>query len=478
MTKNTAHIAIVGGGFSGTLATVHLVKLLTETKSAAKIYLIEKTNKLAKGIAYDTHCDLHLLNVIAQEMSAFPAEKDHFINWLSKRFSAVSPSAFISRKIYGEYITEILETAIATKGEGVEIEFVSDEAVELSADEKQLILASGRAIDVDRVVLATGNFEPTAFAANSGATTSDVYVNNPWSHDALNNLSPNDNILLIGTGLTSVDVAVQLYGAGHKGIITAISRHGLLPNRHRVFNRIDGQVPAEALPSVLPTKLRELFSLVREKCDKAVCVDSDWRHVINEVRPQVQSVWKNFDITDKKRFLRHLRAHWEVVRHRIAPDVANIIDELREDYRLRIVAGRLQTITVDGNAAQVTMRLRKSGRVQTASYRRIINCTGPDLKITSTSDPLIKNLLNSQAVAADDLGLGIQLDEHGYAIKPNQMRSETILAIGNLRKGQLWETTAVPELRGQAADVAHQIVDSLFLGVVTRNAVERGITSV
>ena len=123
------------------------------------------------------------------------------------------------------------------------------------------------------------------------------------------------------------------------------------------------------------------------------------------------------------------------------------------------------------------MRLRRSGRVQTATYRRIINCTGPNIDLRATSDPFIQSLLQSGSIVADELGLGLQLDEKGYALKANNTRSETVLTIGALRKGQLWETTAVPELRAQAAQVAEQIAQTIACGVVTPNAVESSITS-
>ena len=331
MTKNTTHIAIVGGGFSGTLATIRLLKLLSERQSAAKIFLIEKTKKLAKGLAYDTQCDLHLLNVPAQDMSAFPEDRDNFVNWLSKRFSAVAPSAFVSRKIYGEYLSELFEQAVATKSTAVNLEVLNDAAASLSPDEKSLTLLSGKVIEIDRLILATGNFQPNTVVANEATAASGVYHNNPWAPEVLEGLSADDNILLIGTGLTMIDLAVQLHSAGHQGIVTAISRHGLLPNKHRVFNRIEGApaLSGSVLPSVFPTKVRELFSTIRAACQQVEnSGDSDWRIVINQLRPHTQTIWKNLDNADKKRFLRHARPLWEVLRHRMAPEVANIVEAI------------------------------------------------------------------------------------------------------------------------------------------------------
>lgn len=488
MTKNKVHIAIVGGGFSGTLATIRLVKLLTETKNAAKIFLIEKTRRLAKGVAYDTQCELHLLNVAAQDMSALPEDRDHFINWLSQRYSAVAPSAFVSRKIYGEYIAEFFQKTLTTLGSGavaasgsgsvaasgsgavyglasgVEVEIVDDEAVELSADEKQLKLASDRTIEIDRLVLATGHFQPTEVVSDAAVSGSGSYFNNPWAPEAIEGLSTHDNILLVGTGLTMVDLVVQLQAAGHQGIITAISRHGLLPNKHRVFNRIEGTTVSTALPTIFPSKVRELFSTIRTACEKASNTpDSDWRLVVNELRPHTQTIWKGMNISDRKRFLRHARPLWEVLRHRMAPEVAAVIESMREDYRLRIVAGRLLTAVVSGNCVEVTMRLRRSRRVQTATYRRIINCTGPNTDLRTTTDRFIKGLIENGAVVPDELGLGLQVGEHGYAMRSNGTRSESIITIGVLRKGQLWESLAVPELRVQAAQLADQIVRTTFV---------------
>ncbi|HEY9732388.1 MAG TPA: FAD/NAD(P)-binding protein [Drouetiella sp.] len=464
MTKNKVNIAIIGGGFSGTLATIRLVKLLTETQNAARIFLIEKTKRLAKGVAYDTQCDLHLLNVAAQDMSAFPEDRENFYNWLSQRYSAVAPSAFVSRKIYGEYVSELFQKTMQSLKGDVEVEVIDDEAIELSADEKHLSLASGRVLEIDRLVLATGQFQPNQVENTESLAGTGLYFNNPWAPEALEGLSSHDNILLIGTGLTMVDLAVQLNAAGHQGIITAISRHGLLPNKHRVFNRIEGATSEEFLPGVFPSNVRELFDIVRAACDKAnASTNSDWRLVVNQLRPHTQSIWKNLSVAEKRRFLRHIRPLWDVMRHRMAPEVASVIESMREDYRLRIVTARLLTSVISGNAVEVTMRLRKSRRVQTATYRRIINCTGPNMDLRIVDDRLIKCLLENGAVVADELGMGLKVDDHGYAIRANGTRSESVLTLGPLRKGQLWESIAVPELRVQAAQLAEQIVRTLFV---------------
>jgi uncharacterized NAD(P)/FAD-binding protein YdhS len=78
------------------------------------------------------------------------------------------------------------------------------------------------------------------------------------------------------------------------------------------------------------------------------------------------------------------------------------------------------------------------------------------------------NALRQQGlIQADTLGLGVLADMHGALIGHENEVSRHLFTLGPLRKGQLWETTAVPEIRVQAQALARRLLsefgDQAFL---------------
>ena len=224
-------IAIIGAGFSGSLLAVHLLRRSTPDD---RIYLVERSAGFGRGLAYATGNPHHLLNVRAGNMSALSDQPDHFLEWLralpENERAEVSVSedrlTFASRQLYGSYIQHILGREIWGAESAHRLYLVADEAVALhpSGEGFSLETGCGRCYDVDAVALAVGNFPP------EGDTRG--YIANPWSPAATADLEPDARMLLVGSGLTMVDMVVTLLEKGHRGPILAISRRGLLPRRH------------------------------------------------------------------------------------------------------------------------------------------------------------------------------------------------------------------------------------------------------
>ncbi len=83
------------------------------------------------------------------------------------------------------------------------------------------------------LVLAVGNFPPANLNIPGLCADSRRYVRSLWSATALRDIPKNGNVLLIGSGLTSVDLAVALKSEGFAGHIHILSRRGLMPQTHR-----------------------------------------------------------------------------------------------------------------------------------------------------------------------------------------------------------------------------------------------------
>lgn len=412
-------VAIVGAGYSGTVAAVEVAR----AAPGAEIFLVEKSGRFAAGAAYSTTSPGHLLNVRARNMSALADRPDHFSDWAAGR--GHDADDYVPRRDYHLYLAELLAGAPG-------VTRVTGEAA--AVEDGALVLASGERIGCDFVVLAGGNY-PSRLPALFGP----LAIDDPWSADGQAALARaaagGGDLLLVGTGLTMVDMAVSLEEAGFGGRITAVSRRGLVPRPHV-------SPPPAPLEREPPERLPDLVREVRSH--------PSWRASVDGLRPYSAALWQGLSEAEQRRFLCHLRPWWDVHRHRIAPAVAARIQAMRDDGRLEVAAGRI--VRVDGD--EVTIARRGGGEIR-RSFAAAVNCTGPQGDIRRVQDPLIRRLLDDGRARPDRLGLGLEVDRDSRVAGSGP--SPALYAIGPLSKGAFWEIVAVPDIRGQAAAVAKAI---------------------
>ncbi|MBF2051659.1 MAG: FAD/NAD(P)-binding protein [Elainella sp. C42_A2020_010] len=457
-------VAIIGGGFSGSMVATHLLS----AGIPLTVKLIEKRPEAGQGIAYSTSVDAHLLNVPVGKMSAFPDQPEHFLKWIHKTQPhgiAVDASAFVSRRLYGDYIQTTLREAIIHAAPFVRFERITEEAVgiEPSANGALIHLSTGESLYANKVVLATGNF-PAGLPAPLNYLSQKPYLRNAWSWNAVAQLNPDAAVLLVGTGLTMADMVISLYQQRHRGPIYAVSRHGLLPQRHQPTVARSACVDLEHGPATI----RGLFQQIRQEIKAAACNGQDWRSVVDGLRPITQSLWQKLPLTEQQRFLRHVKSYWEVHRHRIAPEVANVLDQLIQSGQLIHYAGRIQSCQPlnqpehgPEHGINITLRLRGTSQTITFTVDRIINCTGADCDYRRIQHPLFASLQEHRLIRPSALAIGIDTDANGAVIDADGNASSYLYTLGTARKASLWETTAVPELRVQAQDLAKEILQSL-----------------
>lgn len=437
-------VAIVGGGASGTLVAIHLLRNATRP---LRIGLFDRDGNFARGIAYGTPSPFHLLNVPAGRMGAFADEPSHFSRWLHLNDPSIEPRDFAPRPLYGKYLASLLEDVQKTSN--AKIERLAAEVTDAAPSNDRLALTtrSGEKYNARHVVLALGNERPSNLRIDDGGLfQSDRYIQSPWVWDAVRAIDANDDVLLIGTGLTAVDAILTLVEQGHRGRIEALSRHGFLPMPH-VLGR-----EAKAFETV-PKNLRALIRLVREHS-----VTSDWREAVDGLRPHAQTIWKNLNLPEKRRFLRLVRSYWDIHRHRMAPQIGARLDSLQAEGRLKIHAGHLQNFRLEGDGVAMTFRPRGTETLTTHRYTRVINCTGPSTQITKHESPLVRSLLEHGYAATDALNLGFDVSAGCRLIQSNGETSPWFYALGPLLRGHSWETVAIPEIRTQAKAIADDIL--------------------
>jgi hydroxyacylglutathione hydrolase len=440
-------VAIIGGGFTGaTLAA----QLLRKSGGRLSVFLIERAARLGRGVAYSTECSEHLLNVRARNMSAYPEDPERFLKWV--RFNhdpGASPDDYLPRTLYGHYVASELQQEI--ERHPGHVEHVQDEAVSIArvGGTAEIRLRSGRKLFADKVVIALGNFPPGDPRLPGRTTPSLRYVSNPWKASALGDVSHDSSILLVGSGLTSVDVAITLRQRGFRGTIHILSRRGLLPQVHKATAPWPPFWAAQS-----PRTVRGLLRLIREQVEGAEKAGSGWRAVIDSLRPFTQEMWRSLSFKERRRFLRHVRPYWDVHRHRIAPAIGARLASQIQDGQIEIHAGRVKAYVEDIDGVEVTYRTRKSRQYAQLRVDRVINCTGPESDCRKLDSPLLTNLVGQKLARPDPLFLGLDVSADGAVIDAHGAASNLLYAIGPFRKGSLWETIAVPELRVQVSELS------------------------
>lgn len=440
-------VVVVGAGFSGLLLAIQLLRAAPK----ATIALIERAEEFGRGLAYGTGDPRHLLNVRAGNMSAFPEDPDHFIRWLALHAPPhKTPQGFVPRALYGTYLQALLATTLASEDGAARLVIVPDEVVALTVDPLgvKLRLAVGRHLKARQVVLATGHLPPHDLPAfPPDVLGSGRYIRDPWAPGAFAAVEPLDQVLLVGTGLTAVDVLLGLERRGHVGRVVALSRHGLSPRAHDLAGP-----PAATLDLPARPELSALLRLVRR-----VARDGGWRAAVDGLRPHMQRLWREASAAQRCRFLRHLRSWWDIHRHRMAPAVAAIVEDSKAKGRFAVYAGKIQSAAFVGASIEVTWRPRGEGTLRSLAVDRIINCTGPAGKAQDARSPLLAGLLAQGLARPDPLGLGIEVDAEGRVLDAGGRPSPVLSAVGPMSRGAYWEVIAVPDIRVQARDVAWRL---------------------
>jgi uncharacterized NAD(P)/FAD-binding protein YdhS len=434
----TRHIAIIGGGYSGTLQAIQLLA------RGIGVTLITR-GEVARGVAYGTKRAEHLLNVRAAGMSAYPDRPSHFADWLSARGSG-DASTFAARRIYGTYLEEQLASARAEHG--AKFSLVEGEAVDVAPADggEAVLLADGKRIEADAAILSVGNLPADIPGIVKKANLPEgIVTNDPWAEDLAAGLDANDAVLLIGTGLTAIDAALTLEASGFKGRILALSRRGLLPRRHAEPAAIP-QAPNGLEPDAL-----SLLRTIRAVSGEA------WRGAVDSLRPHTQGLWAAASPGQRRRFLRHLRPWWDVHRHRIAPAIAERLDALQSEGRLDVVAGRIIEVEKAEEKALVRWRPRGSEQEESLVAGRIVICTGPRSDIATADDPLLRNLISAGRIRPDGCRIGIDVDPACRTLAASGETNSRLYAIGPMTKGAWWEIVAVPDLRVQVRALAEQL---------------------
>ncbi|WPN96292.1 FAD/NAD(P)-binding protein [Pseudomonas sp. MUP55] len=451
-----ADVLIVGGGLSGTMLAVQLLRL----PGRRRILVIEPRAELGRGEAYSAVELGHTLNGNAARMSVDPDNPDDLTQWLTDYIGAGGwPQAaqqpvpvselFPPRGMFGLYAQQRLAEAKALSASTVE--HVRAEVVDLQVDAAGTLVSldSGERLRGAFAVLATGMF-PAARTPQTESSGLNAAALDPWDVQAMTRLDPHATVLIIGSGLTMVDAVVSLEQAGHRGPIEVFSRHGLLPHVRRQPPSWDdflGADPALRSP-------RQLVREVRRQCRIALDQDVDWQAPLDTVRVHIARLWSQASEREKRQFVRHVRPWWESHHHRSPPLSAQLVERLHGEGRLQIRAASFKGLVPSASGVTIGLRHRGEQTVTHVSGAALINSSGIEYDWRRVARPLPQQLLKRGLIQPGPLALGIAADASGAVRDAQGQVSERLFAMGPPLRGMWWESTAVTDVAIQAKALA------------------------
>ena len=485
-------IVIVGAGFSGTLVAANLLK--SQHWATTRIVLVERSTSVARGKAYADREYPYLLNVPAGRMSADPSAPLDFLSFAQHRLPDATAEDFLPRALYGQYLEATLLDAEVSAPPHVQFERLRGEvcAVEkigngsayrvrfsesrtvgadsggrtVGADSEDRTLgadadgravgANSRTLDADDVVFALGN-PPSAALPGTEELKRDVsdqrYISDPWAQPL--RFSPGETVLLVGNGLTMVDVTTAAATSSNEQVVIhSISRHGLVPPSQTQFSHSECKADSASMLRAASFSALTLFRSVRALAEETERRGGDWREAVTFIRNIAPALWQRLPAREKRRMLRHVRPYWDVHRHRLPSETLAKLNHLRHRQKLHVHAGRLLKFEAVGNQIRVTWRARGTHELQTLLVDRVVNCTGPDYNVHRSRDPLMRSLLEQGLAVSDPHNLGIRTGSYGALVNAQGRAATNLFYVGPMLRADHWEATAAQELRGHAERLA------------------------
>ena len=356
-------VVVIGAGAGGALTASHLV---TGLSSRFRVELVDPSPRTGRGTAYSTADDRHLLNVPASGMSAFPRDPEHFYRWVRQHHDPqAQPQDFVPRRVYGDYIEGLLRAAAEYPANA---RLVRRQASVVGVDRRgdRLVVrlddgtTNGATIVARAVVLATGAKAGTDWAPDELAASGRLL--DPWTDEL-----PDGDLLLVGTGLTMVDVAIAADRPGRT--LHTVSRHDVVPAHHV----LPTTPPVPPPPGITRLHtLDDLRSAVVTHVERTVAETGDWRAAIDGLRPVTAQLWRGLSDDDRRTFLADDARAWDVRRHRMPPITAERLEAIDASGRWIRHTGTVATATPTDDGVAVTL---SDGTELTVAG--VVNCTGP-----------------------------------------------------------------------------------------------------
>lgn len=443
-------LAIVGAGFSA----LSLLRQLVDLRAPlGETWLFGRPDEFATGPAYGLQARDALLNTRAADLGLVPQRPGEFADWVGLEGSA--RDAFLPRRLYGAHLRESLIVSQAQSPFPVRVHAEQVDAV-LPLGDGFSIVAEGRTHQVDAVVLATGGLPaPPLPPALKALVESGCCIDDPWRSEWESRLREDSRVVVIGSGLSMIDHVQRIHASGVVPPVTALSRHGLLPQPHLTARQPPATLSGKLDRAAGSGSLRVLLAALRDECDAG----HGWQTVMDAFRGQAARSWHALPEVERRRFLRHLRSYWDVHRHRLSPAQRARVDAWIESGWLVVRAARLVGARTARKGVKLDVLLRGGSQTEEIAADLVLRASGRDGPCRPGGLPVIDRLLELGRLQPDPLGLGLDVDAHGQPRGRDGQPARNVWVLGSAARGRDWEATAIPELRAAAARAAVSLLD-------------------
>jgi uncharacterized NAD(P)/FAD-binding protein YdhS len=461
------HITIIGGGFSGASIAIQLVRA---SQAPLHITIIEPRSEVGRGIAHSADDPDHRLNGTINQHFIDPGDPDA-LNRLctEKRLAEKDPSAivadgnlFIRRKDFGLFVAETLK-AHATWPTGSTIRHLQGRATGVAHDANSVSVETSHGqqhIASDMIIVATGNALPRLPAQyDARLNYSANVVPIPTDLERVRAIPKSARVLVLGSGLTALDVISTLLRSGHKGQITAVSRRGLRPSPQRpklyipttplskdaLLARVEGPVPTFIQAAGYPPTTRGLTKALRQQIRQVESTGDLWYTPFDEVRDVLWQIWPKMSLKEKIRCLKRMRSWWDTYRFRSPPQNEALVRKAESLGHVIFRTTRISAIleTPDGSL-QVTLRDQGFPTERVESFDALINCTGLDSAAGAKDNPVLGALLSHGLISVDPTGIGFAVDAQCSAIDAEGRVNDKLRIIGPPTNGTFGDQVGAP----------------------------------
>jgi len=434
-------VAIIGDGFAAAVLVTHLLRVGISSSAITVI----GTGVLGKGNAYGCNNSFFRLNVREDLPIIFADDPLHFSRWAQKYINDPQASTkagyFYRRHDFGRYVSEL----VACESKSGQIEQIKARVLGLSGSESSwnLELDTHNAISAKQVIIATGNPPPVwpcAVINPNPVLSTSCFIENPWIGYGLEGIETQENIILLGGGLTALDAINALMERKHLGMIYVISPRSVLPPAQANWQRkVQPQWPQNLTPA-------KLIRFMRNYLPSASTTSPEWQSAWEELRPNINMIWQQFSPSQKQSLFKRSGWLWNLYRFRASPQTISAYEKLRSKNQIQFVLGRAKEIRRSESKVKALL-----GNDIEVEGDRIINCTGVG------SDPLLNRLIKDQLAICDPLGQAVAVDENFRVLNLSCQRWNSLWMIGPGTMGSLGDVIAASTIAKQAEQLAIQI---------------------